>query len=132
MSFLFYFNFFTVLPFFPFFYVKIKFSLVVFLFGCVFGYFFSFFDHFPLFLSQPGAGSTLLDRLCRPLLPDASFRSLNDHTKRSLAFLRSKQEELERHVVELTTVVPRQEALFTEFITYCEFEQSIELVRHTI
>ena len=74
-------------------------------------------------------GSSLLDRLCRPLLPgDPSFRSLNDNTKLSLSFLREKLEEIERKSMEMGSLLPQQEAVLREFLLFCEFEHRIERI----
>ena len=82
-----------------------------------------------LSLSHSEIGSSLLDRLCRPLLPgDPDFRSLNDNAKRSLSFLREKLEEIERHSLEMGTLLPQQETILREFLIYCEFEHRIEKV----
>ena len=79
--------------------------------------------------SHSELGSTLLDRLCRPLLPgDPDFRSLNDNTKQSLSYLREKLEEIERHNLEMGSLLPQQEAILREFLLYCEFEHRIERV----
>ena len=79
--------------------------------------------------SHSELGSALLDRLCHPLLPgDPDFRSLNDNTKQSLSYLREKLEEIERHNLEMSSVLPQQEAILREFLLYCEFEHRIEKV----
>ena len=75
-----------------------------------------------------GAGGALLDRLCRPLTTDPTFRSLNENTKRSLGFIRERLEDLERKGVELSPALSQQETLLRDFLTYCEFEQTIEQV----
>ncbi len=66
--------------------------------------------------------------MCHPLAADPVFHTLNDNTKRSLTYLRAKLEELERKQVDLGPTLARQEALLKDFLTYCEFEQSIEQV----
>ena len=74
-------------------------------------------------------GSSLLDRLCRPLLPgDPNFRSLNDNAKLSLSFLREKLEEIERKSMEMGSLLPQQEAILREFLLFCEFEHRIERI----
>ena len=78
---------------------------------------------------RPEIGSSLLDRLCRPLLPnDPNFRGLNDNTKQSLSFLREKLEEIEKHSLDMNTLLPQQETILREFLLYCEFEHRIERI----
>lgn len=38
----------------------------------------------------PEVGASLLDRMCRPLTSDPAYRNLNEPTKQSIAFLRSR------------------------------------------
>ena len=78
--------------------------------------------------STTGFGNSLLDRLCHPLTTDPTFRTLNENTKRSLSLLRSRLEELDRRTVDFAAMISQQQALLSNFLTYCKFEQNVEEV----
>ena len=82
--------------------------------------------------STAGFGNSLLDRLCHPLTTDPTFRTLNENTKHSLSLLRSRLEELDRRTVDFATMMSQQQALLSNFLTYCKFEQNVEEVRSKV
>lgn len=73
-------------------------------------------------------GRSLVDRLGRPVLPEPEFLTLNERVSKSQSYLRGKKGELERRASEVHEILPQQEALLQEFITYCHFERKIEHV----
>ena len=48
------------------------------------------YTHDPAMLLFAEVGTSLLDRMCRPLTSSPAYRNLNEPTKQSLAFLRSR------------------------------------------
>lgn len=55
---------------------------------------------------------------------------MNERAQNSQSFLQVKVGELERKAVEVEEILPQQEQLLSEFITYCQFEKKIEKVQN--
>ena len=71
-------------------------------------------------------GRSLANRLSRPVLQEPEFVALNERLQESQRFLHAKVSELEKRSEEVQHILPQQEALLREFITYCHFERKIE------
>ena len=74
------------------------------------------------------AGHSLFDRLGRPILPGEEFQSPNEQVQKSRSYLEDKLQSLEKRFTEVEGILPQQEQLLREFITYCQFEKRIEMV----
>ncbi len=73
-------------------------------------------------------GRSLAGRLARPVLQEPEFAALNERVQESQGFLLGKVAEMERRSEEVMQILPQQEALLKEFVTYCGFEHKIEHV----
>ena len=73
-------------------------------------------------------GQSLVGRLSRPVLMEPEFLMLNEHVQESQAYLKSKIGDLESRSSEVQEILPQQEELLREFITYCRFERKIETI----